>query len=247
MNRIDLINKIKKEASKHDLHHAILFESNSKKRIDEFVDEVSRVVICPTNSYPSDECYSCKGSKTNTIINKIEIKNNVLIKKNEIENLIEKFSASLIVDNKIKVYVIKNAELMSGDAANSLLKFLEEPTPNTFALLTTTNASKVFETIKSRCTKYSVPFENDLESEENELIKIIRNKDKKELLLFGNRNKKTEVNNLIEIIQETYKFEILVNHIGIAKEFLEAIEQFKVNSFSNMVLENLIVKIYEVL
>lgn len=247
MNRFDLTKKIKDEISKHDLHHAILFESNNSKNIRIFAEDIARMIVCPNNSNPSDNCYFCVGSIQNTIVNKIEISDKVLIKKAQIESLIEKFSASLITENKVKVYVIQSAELLAVDAANSLLKFLEEPAPNTFAVLTTTNASKILPTIKSRCVKYSIPFEAETESEDNELIDIIRRKDRKALFLFGNKNKKTEANKLIEIVQETYKFEILVNHIEIAKDFLEAIEQFRVNSFTSMVLENLIVKIYEVM
>ncbi|QHX35565.1 DNA polymerase III subunit delta' [Spiroplasma sp. TIUS-1] len=247
MNRFDLTKKIEDEISKHDLHHAILFESNNSKNIKAFVSDIARMIICPNNSNPSDNCYFCVGSIKNTIVNKIEIVDNVLIKKAQIENMIEKFSASLIVENKTKVYIIHAAELLAVDSSNALLKFLEEPSPNTYAILTTTNASKVMTTIKSRCVKYSIPFEAEIESEENELIDIIRRKDKKALFLFGNKNKKTDASTLINIIKETYKFEILVNHVEIAKDFLEAIEQFRVNSFTNMVLENLIVKIYEVI
>lgn len=247
MNKFDLAKQIHSKVSKHDLHHAILFESNNKTSINEFADEIARMLICPNNSNPSDNCNFCIGATQNSIVNKIEIIDDVLIKKNQIENLIQKFSTSLIVDNKTKVYVIKGADLLAPSAANSLLKFLEEPTQNTFALLTTTNSSAVMPTIKSRCIKHILSFETEKESNNNELIDIIRRRDKKALILFGNANKKTDADKLIEIIQEAYKFEILINHIEIAKDFLEAIKQFRVNTFTSMVLENLIVKIFEVL
>ena len=40
---------------------------------------------------------------------------------------------------------------MTVEAINSVLKFLEEPTPNTYAILTTRNEAKVLPTILSRC------------------------------------------------------------------------------------------------
>ncbi len=50
-----------------------------------------------------------------------------------------------------KVIVISGADKMNDSAANSLLKTLEEPTPNTVIILTTSNHDKLLPTIISRC------------------------------------------------------------------------------------------------
>ena len=50
-----------------------------------------------------------------------------------------------------QIYIIKDADKMNVAAQNSLLKFLEEPNPNHFAFLTTSNYKKLLDTIVSRC------------------------------------------------------------------------------------------------
>lgn len=59
-------------------------------------------------------------------------------------------------DNRRKVYMIERAETMTLQAANSLLKFLEEPVSPITAILITDNAQAVLPTIRSR-TQW-VPF-----------------------------------------------------------------------------------------
>lgn len=47
--------------------------------------------------------------------------------------------------------IIEDAELMSSDAQNALLKLLEEPPENTHFVLTVSDNNKILRTIKSRC------------------------------------------------------------------------------------------------
>src|SRR5690606_32312522 len=51
----------------------------------------------------------------------------------------------------IKVGVIIRSEKMTSEAQNALLKTIEEPPTNTIILLTTSNKSKLIQTIPSRC------------------------------------------------------------------------------------------------
>ena len=55
------------------------------------------------------------------------------------------------VEGRYKVYVIEQAEKMTEEAQNSLLKILEEPLGDTLILLTTSNKSQLLPTIASRC------------------------------------------------------------------------------------------------
>lgn len=73
------------------------------------------------------------------------------IKKEEVENVVEDFSKTPAEAKGIMIYVIHLVESMSVEAINSLLKFLEEPPPHTFAILTTQNEAKALPTILSRC------------------------------------------------------------------------------------------------
>ncbi len=51
----------------------------------------------------------------------------------------------------VKIFIIKNAEYLTIEAANCLLKTLEEPPANSLLFLTTAAADNILETIRSRC------------------------------------------------------------------------------------------------
>ena len=53
-----------------------------------------------------------------------------------------------------KVYLIEHIENMTTGAMNGLLKFLEEPAQDVFAILTTDNIERILPTIISRCIQY---------------------------------------------------------------------------------------------
>jgi len=54
-------------------------------------------------------------------------------------------------ENKHKVFIIKEAESLTVEAANCLLKSLEEPPPGNFIILISSNIEKILPTILSRC------------------------------------------------------------------------------------------------
>lgn len=72
------------------------------------------------------------------------------IKIDDIRNLESRFSKTAIEKLGVKIYIVNLIENMNVDAINALLKFLEEPSENTFAFLTTENEHRVLSTIKSR-------------------------------------------------------------------------------------------------
>jgi DNA polymerase-3 subunit delta' len=59
-----------------------------------------------------------------------------------------------------KVVIIPQIELMSESASNALLKTLEEPTPNTYLLMTTNESQRLLPTILSRCEKQTIALPN---------------------------------------------------------------------------------------
>ncbi len=70
---------------------------------------------------------------------------------------------------KWKVYIIDRAETMERGAANSILKFIEEPPQNTVWILISCNKEKMYSTIRSRCQDIAfAPLPDDI------LLKILR-------------------------------------------------------------------------
>jgi DNA polymerase-3 subunit delta' len=56
-----------------------------------------------------------------------------------------------LYEGKKKIYIISEADSMRTEAANAILKLLEEPPANLMLILTTSNIYKILPTIKSRC------------------------------------------------------------------------------------------------
>jgi DNA polymerase-3 subunit delta' len=72
------------------------------------------------------------------------------IKKEQIQHLQSEFTKTGVESNK-KLYIIEHVDKMTTSAANSLLKFLEEPNSETYALLLTEQVHKLLNTVISRC------------------------------------------------------------------------------------------------
>jgi DNA polymerase-3 subunit delta' len=75
-----------------------------------------------------------------------------LIKVNSIRAIRRSASMSAFSEGK-KVYIISNADKMNDEAANALLKTLEEPLQDTAIILTTANSDQLLPTIVSRCQR----------------------------------------------------------------------------------------------
>ena len=74
------------------------------------------------------------------------------VSKNDIKELLIKLSTTSQFNSK-KVYIINNCEKLNDACNNTILKTLEEPPVDVYALLITNNIDSVIPTISSRCQK----------------------------------------------------------------------------------------------
>ena len=82
------------------------------------------------------------------------------------------YSQKQSFDNKIRFVLINNIEFLNLNAANALLKILEEPNDNLFFILIHDVSKKILDTIKSRCIIFKKAFDlNETISIVNEVIK----------------------------------------------------------------------------
>ena len=99
---------------------------------------------------------SYKLLSTNTHPNFFLIENNLLekdIKIEQVRNLLNFLNKSTYTRN-LKIIMIDNAENLNLNSSNALLKAIEEPQNNTFFFIIHNSASKILDTIKSRCTEF---------------------------------------------------------------------------------------------
>lgn len=73
-----------------------------------------------------------------------------LIKKEQVLVAIERLQKTPFETFGKKILLIKNVENANSQSLNSLLKFIEEPTKDTYIIMTTNNVSAVLTTIRSR-------------------------------------------------------------------------------------------------
>lgn len=141
-------------ASGH-LSHAYLLVGEAGTPLKETATYLAKSILCNhPNPLADEDCIVCQR------IDRDEYPDFVFfdgaegsVKKADVSSITSLFSQTALEEKGIMVYVINMVENMTTEAANSLLKFLEEPPENTYAFLTAQNEAKILPTIISRCEK----------------------------------------------------------------------------------------------
>ena len=160
------------------LPHALLLQGAEYTGKLKFANSVVKSLLCEQNSQEFDQpkdqgsceaCHQCRSCKTYSansnpdylFIDLIEDKQQISIDQIRAMNAFLTLSRSF---NTYRVVLIANAERMNKNAANSLLKSLEEPADNSVIILLTSQASVLIPTIKSRCQLLQIPTPNTQQS-----------------------------------------------------------------------------------
>ncbi len=132
--------------------HAYVFAGSKGVGKSKMALEFAKALNCHTNTH--DACDTCKSCTRIAHYNHQDVKwvkpDGYTIKIEQIRQL-QKDSHYKSTESNYRVYIIEHAETMTQQAANSLLKFLEEPQSPTVVILLTENAHQLLSTIRSRC------------------------------------------------------------------------------------------------
>ncbi|MDF9867335.1 DNA polymerase-3 subunit delta' [Bacilli bacterium PM5-3] len=152
---VQQINNCKKLAK---FPQAILIEGSSDLVLDNAIKYTIASLLCDDNP-ACLKCDTCQKTLTNNLIDVIEfdLKDETLKKENVLE-IQKRFSKTALESTNKQIYVIKYIESASSIVMNALLKFLEEPNENVYAIFTTNNVDKVLETIISRTIKFRLAY-----------------------------------------------------------------------------------------
>lgn len=136
-----------------------------------FAKEFAKMILC--ENFNGQECNNCKScleflSGNNPDFAYIEPEGKV-IKIEQIRTMQTKIIEKPVNSNK-KVYIINDADTMTKEAQNCLLKTLEEPPEYIVIILIVSNENNMLNTIKSRCMKISFEKIND-----KEIMKYLEN------------------------------------------------------------------------
>lgn len=154
---------LQKALKNNNILHSYIFMGISGIGKKLFAEEFAKGILCMSEDRACGNCKSCMEFESNNhpdfmeILQQEDAKN---IKIEQIRFMQEKIVEKPIISNK-KVYIIDDADTMTTEAQNCLLKTLEEPPEYAVIILIASNESKLLNTIKSRCTKISFEMLSD--------------------------------------------------------------------------------------
>ena len=149
--------------------HSYLFVGKAGIGKKLFARDLAKKVMC----LGEDDCESCTKFDSNSNPDfSIIVPDGKSIKIEQIRNILSRIVEKPIISSK-KVYIIDDADLMSEESQNCLLKTLEEPPEYAMIILIASNENRMLQTIKSRCV--IIRFEN---LTDDEIGKILKTDDK---------------------------------------------------------------------
>lgn len=144
-----LMNSIQRER----ISHAYLISGDRGTGKRAIATQLAKSILCEQKD-GIDPCQNC------TICNRITSKNHPdvhwvepdgqSIRIEQVKDLQKEFTYSGLESNR-KIYIITNADTFTLNAANRILKFLEEPSQKTTAIMLTENSQSIIPTVRSRC------------------------------------------------------------------------------------------------
>lgn len=134
--------------------HSYLFFGTEGIGKKVFAKEFSKIILCNSkDEKPCNKCKSCIEFDSNNNPDFFVIEpDGSSIKIEQIRQMQKSILEKPIESNK-KVYIINDAETMTKEAQNCMLKTLEEPQDFIVIILIASNENNILPTVKSRCTK----------------------------------------------------------------------------------------------
>ena len=208
--------------NKNRISHAYMFEGINGIGKHKFCVELSKILLKIENLENSPDYIEINPSGSSIKISQIrELQSDIIIKPHK----------------NYKIYVINEAEKMTVEAQNALLKTLEEPPEYAIIILITENKETLLDTIKSRCEilkftplsiidiqRYLIDKHNMDENKAKYISSFSRGSISKAIELINSeefKNIRSNIQNLIDLIIEGNIVEIL--------DLTSSLEQYKEN------------------
>ncbi len=150
----DVITYIQTAVSKQKVSHAYIIQGARGSGKNMLAELFAMTLLCEKQgASPCSVCHSCRQAESRShpdIIHVTHEKPNT-ISVDEIREQVNNTIAIKPYQGPYKVYIIGQAERMTAQAQNALLKTIEEPPEYAVLLLLTENAQMLLPTINSRC------------------------------------------------------------------------------------------------
>ncbi|MCK5819425.1 MAG: DNA polymerase III subunit delta' [Psychromonas sp.] len=137
------------------LGHGLLFTGIDGVGRFKLAQQIAKYILCSNKTHSNNSCnicHSCNLIAANTHLDLqllIKEQNKQSITIDQIRTLINNLNDCAHLGNN-KIVIIKDAQFLSIQAANALLKTLEEPQSNTYLILLTNTREQLLPTLRSR-------------------------------------------------------------------------------------------------
>lgn len=146
-----IISYLQETLRNKNISHAYLFSGPSHIGKTTLVKIFAKTLQCQKEGlFPCERCQNCQLIKKNINPDTIYLEGEKNIKIEEIREIQHKLSLSHF-SCPYKIVIITQAQRMTLEAANCLLKTLEEPPPKTVLILISPQINTLLPTIRSRC------------------------------------------------------------------------------------------------
>lgn len=138
--------------------HSYLFTGEYNPLKIETAYLLAQSIIESKNDFACEECSTCKRIRNNEYFDVIYIDGyKEIIKKNDIERIMDEFSRTSLETSGKKIYILANINNATTKVLNMILKFMEEPSnSNTYGIFISDRKEDLLPTIVSRCQE--IPF-----------------------------------------------------------------------------------------
>jgi DNA polymerase III subunit delta' len=162
-----IINYVKDSINRNSLAHAYLFTGPAHVGKMTLAIDLARALNCPASDAPCGTCRTCQriaeGKHPDVIIiNKNsgrdpkDRRKTTEISIDTIRDFLQKGANLPPYEGKFKIFIVDDADLMSVEAANCLLKTLEEPPQHIVIILLTSEEKVLLPTVISRCQRFEL-------------------------------------------------------------------------------------------
>ncbi len=174
------ISRLFKRAIKQEkLAHAYLLNWRNQSIKEEITLNIAKTILCndidinnaDDELMPCGACESCKKFSANVHPDLIIVRpDGSFIKINQIREIINKFAYPPYFDKR--VCIIYDCHRFNQEAANTILKTLEEPNSDNYFFLCTNSMDMLLPTIISRCQALNMPLFFDISEEDMQNLSL---------------------------------------------------------------------------
>lgn len=142
----------------NSLSHALLVTGADGVGQEQLAREIVKDLMCEVDQAAAcGQCHSCELMRADTHPDFRVLDGEAsTIKVDQVRLLVRQINQKPQIGQN-KVVLITHAQAMNINAANAVLKALEEPAPRTYFVLTSSQSTSLLPTIRSRCLLVSVP------------------------------------------------------------------------------------------